>query len=70
MQLNALSLLGSYGNIARKKATNWLVNGMYDFVCTDAHNLNQLKRLHKIKLNKREIFYWNRIRDNQIKIFN
>ena len=69
MQLNALSLIGSYGEMSRKKAFKWLNEGLYDFVCTDAHNLNQLQSVHKIKLNKNETIQWNKIKKNQIKVF-
>ena len=58
LQLNALSIEGFYGKETQKKARLWLTNGLYDFVCTDAHNVNQLKKLQEIKLSKKELKAW------------
>jgi len=70
MQLNALSLLGYYGKDIQKKASNWLKHGVYDFVCTDAHNPYQLKQLHKLKLDKKELMAWDGLRENHLMLFN
>ena len=58
MQLNALSLIGFYSKDSEKKARLFLRNGLYDSVCTDAHNVFQLKKLEKIKLNDKELKAW------------
>ena len=58
IQLNALSLIGFYSKDCKRKAKLFLKNGLYDSVCTDAHNINQLKKLEEIKLNKSELFAW------------
>jgi protein-tyrosine phosphatase len=58
LQLNALSIVGFYGKETQKKARLWLTNGLYDFVCTDAHNVNQLKKLEEIRLSKKELKAW------------
>ena len=58
MQLNALSLIGFYSKESENKAKLFLKNGLYDSVCTDAHNVSQLKKLQEIKLNKKELNAW------------
>lgn len=58
LQLNALSVVGFYGTETQKKARLWLTNGLYDFVCTDAHNVNQLKKLEELRLSKKELNAW------------
>lgn len=58
VQLNALSLIGFYSKDSEKKARLFLRNGLYDSVCTDAHNVFQLKKLQEIKLNKKELIAW------------
>jgi tyrosine-protein phosphatase YwqE len=50
--------VGFYGKETQKKARLWLTNGLYDFVCTDAHNVNQLKKLEEIRLSKKELKAW------------
>ena len=65
MQLNALSLIGFYSKDSEKKARLFLRNGLYDSVCTDAHNVFQLKKLEKIKLNDKELNAWGIICEKQ-----
>ncbi len=65
MQLNALSLIGFYSKESEKKAKLFLKNGLYDSVCTDAHNVRQLKKLQEIKLNKKELIAWELICQKQ-----
>jgi protein-tyrosine phosphatase len=60
-QLNALSLFGYYGPDIKKKASRWLVKGLYDFVGTDAHNEHQLKALKNLQLNKKQLFAWEKV---------
>ncbi len=70
MQLNALSLIGFYSNESENKAKLFLKNGLYDSVCTDAHNISQLKKLQEIKLNKKELIAWRLICEKQHSLTN
>lgn len=55
-QLNLLSLAGAYGNTAKTKARDLLSKGMYDFVGSDLHRLNNLEQMvQSIRLSKKEI---------------
>ena len=65
MQLNALSLIGFYSKESENKAKLFLKNGLYDYVCTDAHNIFQLKKLEEIKLNDNELNAWKLICEKQ-----
>ena len=65
MQLNALSLIGFYSKESENKAKLFLKSGLYDSVCTDAHNVVQLKKLEEIKLNKKELIAWGLICEKQ-----
>ena len=65
MQLNALSLIGFYSKESENKAKLFLKNGLYDYVCTDAHNIFQLKKLEEIKLNDNELNAWELICEKQ-----
>lgn len=52
-QLNLLSLSGAYGNTAKAKAHQLLKDGMYDFVGSDLHRLNNLEQMvQAIRLSK------------------
>lgn len=52
-QLNLLSLAGAYGNTAKTKARDLLSKGMYDFVGSDLHRLNNLEQMvQAIRLSK------------------
>ena len=68
MQLNALSLIGFYGEEVKEKSNNFLRSQLYDFVCTDAHNSYQLKKLKEIHLKSKEIVIWNEIYEKQAEI--
>jgi len=68
MQLNALSLIGFYGKEAKEKSNNFLRSLLYDFICTDAHNSYQLKKLKEIYLKKKELIIWNEIYEKQSEI--
>ena len=65
MQLNALSLTGFYSKESENKAKLFLKNRLYDSVCTDAHNVSQLKKLQEIKLNKKELNAWGLVCEKQ-----
>jgi protein-tyrosine phosphatase len=68
IQLNALSLIGFYGKEVKLKSINFLRSKLYDFICTDAHNTYQLKKLKEIKLKNKELNIWNQICEEQINI--
>ena len=68
MQLNALSLNGFYGKEVKEKSNNFLRSQLYDFICTDAHNPYQLKKLKEIYLKKKDIVIWNEIYEKQAEI--
>lgn len=54
-QLNILSLSGNYGSNVQKNAEQLLLNGMIDYVATDAHHERHLKQLKELKINKKFI---------------
>lgn len=55
-QLNILSLGGAYGKPAMVKSHYLLQHGMYDFVGSDMHRLDNFNRfLPEIRLNKKEL---------------
>ena len=55
-QLNLLSLAGAYGRPAQVKAHYLLKNGMYDFVGSDMHGLDNFRRfMPDIRLTKKEL---------------
>lgn len=55
-QLNLLSLSGAYGSLAKAKAYYLLEEGLYDYVGTDMHNLDNFTRnLGAIKLNGKDL---------------
>jgi len=45
LQLNLLSLAGAYGKPAKVKAHELLKEGMYDFVGTDLHRIENVDRM-------------------------
>ena len=69
MQLNALALLGHYGPEVKQKAEKLLKEGLYDFVATDAHNLQHLKTLQNLYLSKKQGIQWEAIREFQLAEF-
>ena len=68
-QLNALSLMGQYGPEVKQKAEKLLKAGLYDFVATDAHSVNDLKKLKNLSLTKKLGIQWESIREFQLKLF-
>ena len=70
LQLNALSLMGHYGPEVKKKASEWLTRGLYDFVGTDAHNEQQLLKLKSLRLNKKQNTAWIKVCEQQAKQVN
>jgi protein-tyrosine phosphatase len=68
-QLNALSLMGQYGPEVKQKAEKLLKEGLYDFVATDAHSVNDLKKLKNLSLSKKQGIQWESIREFQLKLF-
>ena len=68
-QLNALSLLGQYGPEVKQKAEKLLKAGLYDFVATDAHSVNDLIKLKNLSLSKKQGVQWESIREFQLRLF-
>lgn len=69
-QLNLLSLGGTYGREACVKAHYMLKNGMYDFVGSDMHGLDNFRRfLPEIRLTKKEITELEKLIENNKKLF-
>lgn len=55
-QLNLFSLAGAYGEPARAKAHQLLKEGMYDYVGSDLHRLDNIAdKVRAIRLSKKEI---------------
>lgn len=55
LQLNLLSLAGSYGDTAKTKARKMLAEGMYDYVGSDLHRVaNNQKLFFSLRLSKKE----------------
>ena len=52
LQLNALSLTGNYGKEVKSKAFKLLKNDLFDFIATDAHNLQDLEKLKRLRLTR------------------
>jgi len=63
MQLNALSLVGYYGKDVQEKSLDWLEKDVFDFVCTDAHNPFQLKKLQKLQLSRKKLKAWDGLKE-------
>lgn len=56
LQLNLLSLAGAYGDLAKTKARQLLKEGLYDYVGSDLHRVNNVERMIKsIRLSAKEI---------------
>ncbi|MFD1613931.1 tyrosine-protein phosphatase [Gelatiniphilus marinus] len=51
-QLNMLSLSAHYGKNVEKAANYLIENDLIDFIATDTHNLNHIKKLSNLTLNK------------------
>ena len=55
LQLNLLSLGGAYGETAKSKAHEMLIAGLYDFVGSDLHRINNFESfLQAIRLSTKE----------------
>lgn len=68
-QLNLLSLSGAYGGNAVAKSRFLLKEGLYDFVGSDMHGLENYQRFYsKIRLNKKETEQLERLLDNNKKL--
>ena len=68
-QLNLLSLSGAYGPAAAAKANYLLKEGLYEYVGSDMHNLNNYERFFpEIKLNKKSIEELERLLENNKKL--
>lgn len=69
-QLNLLSLTGAYGEPALVKSHNMLRLGMYDYVGTDLHRLDDFRRfLPKLKLSTKEIDALHLLYENNARLF-
>ena len=69
-QLNLLSLSGAYGKPAMVKSHNLLKEGMYEFVGSDMHNLDNYRRfLPEIRLTKKEMGMLEQLIENNKKLF-
>ena len=69
-QLNLLSLAGAYGRMANVKAHYLLKEGMYDYVGSDMHGLDNFRRfLPKIRLNNKEIERLEQLIENNKTLF-
>jgi len=45
------------------------MEGLYDFIATDAHNKTHLEQLNYIKLSRKEVLKWESIREFQLDKF-
>ena len=69
-QLNLLSLAGAYGSMAKAKAHYLLKEGMYDFVGSDMHGLDNFRRfLPEIRLSSKNIERLEELIENNKKLF-
>lgn len=69
-QLNLLSLAGTYGRAAQVKACYLLKQGLYDYVGSDMHGLDNFRRfLPEIRLTKKEMAELERLIENNKKLF-
>jgi len=68
-QLNLLSLAGAYGEPAYVKSHYMLKEGMYDYVGSDMHNLDNFRRfLPEIRLSMKEMAQLERLMENNKKL--
>ena len=68
-QLNLLSLAGAYGSMAKAKAHYLLKEGMYDFVGSDMHGLDNFRRfLPEIRLSSKNIERLEQLIENNKKL--
>jgi tyrosine-protein phosphatase YwqE len=68
-QLNLLSLAGAYGKPAYVKSHFMLKEGMYDYVGSDMHSLDNFRRfLPEIRLSKKELAQLEQLMENNKKL--
>lgn len=68
-QLNLLSLAGAYGGEAVAKANYLLKEGLYDYVGSDMHGINNFERFFPdIRLNKKNMEELERLLENNKKL--
>ena len=69
-QLNLLSLAGAYGETAMVKSHQMLRDGMYDYVGTDLHRLDNFRNfLSRLRLSTKEIDALHLLFENNAKLF-
>lgn len=69
-QLNLLSLTGAYGEPAMVKSHHMLRDGMYDYVGTDLHRLDNFRNyLSRLRLSTKEIDALHLLFENNAKLF-
>ena len=69
-QLNLLSLAGAYGESAMVKSHHMLRDGMYDYVGTDLHRLDNFRSyLSRLRLSTKEIDALHLLFENNAKLF-
>ncbi|HET8838991.1 MAG TPA: CpsB/CapC family capsule biosynthesis tyrosine phosphatase [Flavobacteriaceae bacterium] len=68
-QLNLLSLTDHYGPMIKKKAFRLLKNDLYDFMATDAHHVNHLKKIGEIAVPKRLFQKVEKLTSENAKVF-
>ena len=69
-QLNLLSLSGAYGGMAVAKARYMLREGMYDYIGSDMHNVDNYKRfLPEIRLDEKDMAQLKRLIENNKTLF-
>ena len=69
-QLNLLSLAGVYGDPAYEKSHDMLKEGMYDYVGSDMHGLENFRKfVPEIKLKDKELEQLQRLLENNKKLF-
>lgn len=65
LQLNLLSLAGAYGDLAKTKARKLLDEGMYDFVGSDLHRVENVDRMiAEIRLTTKEMDHLSQLFEN------
>ena len=68
--MNLLSLAGVYGEPAYQKALYLLNEGLYDYIGSDMHSLDNFKRfLPEIRLKKNEIDALEQLLENNKTLF-
>ncbi len=68
-QLNLLSLAGAYGHLAQVKSHYLLKEGMYDYVGSDMHGLDNYRRFFPdIRLSRKELGQFEQLLENNKKL--